>query len=62
MLAFIHVNRKVLDRSQLEVRGWLYCGVGDLQEEEDRCLEEWERRPVSEEGGALPDIRSFHDE
>jgi hypothetical protein len=43
MLSFIHVNRRVLDRSQLEVRGWLYCGVDELLEEEHRWLEELER-------------------
>jgi len=40
MLSFIHVNRGVLNRSQLEVRGWLYCGVDELLEEH-RWLEEW---------------------
>jgi len=51
MLSFIHVNRRVLDRSQLEVRGWLCCGVDELLEEEHRWLEECERfGPGSEEG------------
>jgi hypothetical protein len=54
MLSFIHVNRRVLDRSQLEVRGWLYCGVDELLEEEHRWLEELERfGPASEEGSAV---------
>jgi hypothetical protein len=54
MLSFIHVNRGVPDRSQLEVRGWLYCGVDELLEEEHRWLEELERfGPASEEGGAV---------
>jgi hypothetical protein len=54
MLSFIHVNRRVLDRSQLEVRGWLYCGVDELLEEEHRWLEEWERfGPASGEGIAV---------
>jgi hypothetical protein len=54
MLSFIHVNRRVLDRSQLEVRGWLYCGVDELLEEKHRWLEEWERfGPASEEGSVL---------
>jgi hypothetical protein len=33
MLSFIHVNRKVLERSQLEARCWLYCGAEELLEE-----------------------------
>jgi hypothetical protein len=37
MFSFIHVNRRVLDRSQLEARGWLSCGV---DEEEDCWSEE----------------------
>jgi hypothetical protein len=54
MLSFIHVNRRVLDRSQLEVRGWLYCGVGELLEEEHHWLGELERfGPASEEGSAV---------
>ena len=54
MLSFVHVNRRVLDRSQLKVRGWLYCGVDELLEEEHRWLEECERfGPASEEGSAV---------
>jgi hypothetical protein len=35
------------------VRGWLYCEVDELLEEEHRRLEEWERfGPASEEGSA----------
>ena len=54
MLSFIHANRRVLDRSQLEVRGWLYCGVHELLEGEHRWLEEWGRfGPSNEEGCAV---------
>jgi len=40
MLSFIHANREVLDRSQLEARDWLSCGVYELLGEEDRWSEE----------------------
>lgn len=54
MLSFIHVNRRVLGRSQLGVRGWLYRGVGELLEGERRWLEKWERFGlVNEEGRAV---------
>jgi hypothetical protein len=33
------------------MRGWLYCGVDELLEEEHRWLEEWERcGPASSKG------------